>query len=114
MRKIRLFIISLVLVVVLTAFGGIAIAAEAPEINTGLPTVTSDQFIDKASRIVASIYQDAKDISPLITLGIVVVFGILGIFFQKARETILWAVISMLLILWGPQIISLIRGYAEK
>ncbi|MEW6697314.1 MAG: hypothetical protein AB1341_08200 [Bacillota bacterium] len=111
-------IIFMITFIALTCFTGITLAAEStstmPDISTGLPIVTSEQFTAKASRIVAAVYKDAREISPMLTLAVITVCGILSIFFQKARQMILWAVVGMLLILWGPQLISLVQNYASK
>ncbi|WP_041274473.1 hypothetical protein [Desulforamulus reducens] len=116
MKKISPVIITTL--ILLTCFTGTSLATEAtttgPEIGTGLPTVTSEEFTDKIGRIVAAIYKDAKEISPMLTLGIVTVCAVFSIFFKAARIMILWSVASMLLILWGPQFISLIQNYVAK
>lgn len=104
--------------IAVTCFTGISLAAETtvtgPDVGAGLPTVTSDQFTAKANRIVAAIYKDARQISPMLTLAVVTICAVLSIFFHKARQMIIWAVIGMLIILWGPQLISLIQNYASK
>lgn len=116
MKKTGLLIITTL--IFLTCFAGIGLAANAttnsPNIGTGLPVVTSEQFTAKVWRIVSAIYQDARQISPMLTLGIVSICAIFSIFFKAARSMILWAVAGMLLILWGPQLIALVQNYAAK
>lgn len=90
------------------------IEAPMPDINTGLPTVTSEQFIAKITRIVKNIYEDAVEISPQLTLLACIVGGILGIILKEARKSVLWAFGGMLLILWAPQLIALTTHYASK
>jgi len=76
-------------------------------IDTGIPTVTPEQAVSKFKRIVLSIHDLATNISPYLTLLIIIIGGTLGILIKSARGTILWAIAAMLLILWGPQLIGL-------
>lgn len=82
-----------------------------PAIDTGIPTVTPDQFIDKFKRTVLSIHDLAVNISPYLTLLIFIVGAILGVVVKSARVAVLWAVIAMLVILWGPQLVGLFEYY---
>ncbi|MCR4443256.1 MAG: hypothetical protein NUV48_14070 [Peptococcaceae bacterium] len=81
-----------------------------PVIDTGsgLPTVTEDQVVKKAYRVVGSFYNMVAQIAPHITLGVVIIAAIAGIIFESARTTIKWAVIGLVLVLWGPQIVAFI------
>ncbi|SFH34448.1 hypothetical protein SAMN05660649_04833 [Desulfotomaculum arcticum] len=89
--------------------GELQLAADIPAIDTGIPTVTPEQAVDKVKRIVISIHNSAVEISPYLTLLIIVIGGILGILIKSARAAILWAIIAMLLILWAPEIIGLVE-----
>jgi len=82
-----------------------------PAIDTGIPTVTPDQFIDKFKRIVLGIHDLAVNISPYLTLLIVIVGGVLGVIIKSARVAVFWAVIAMLVILWGPQLVGLFEYF---
>jgi len=81
--------------------------AGIPAIDTGIPTVEPEQAVNIAMRIVMSIHSLAVDISPYLTLLIIIIGGILGIILTSARGMVLWAVVAMLLILWGPQLVGL-------
>lgn len=69
MKSFSPLITIIAALVILTCFTGTTLAAEAtntmPNVSTGLPTITSEQFTAKVSRIVTSIYKDAKEISPM-------------------------------------------------
>jgi hypothetical protein len=83
----------------------------AAEVSAGLPTVTSDQFISKINRLVGAIYSDLMKIAPQITLLIIVLGAIVGIFWREARGTVIWSIGALLLIMWAPQIIGLVIHY---
>lgn len=109
-------LIYLVIFLTLATPGHCGEAAEAtvPNVGTGLPVVTSEQFISKLVSIVQSIHTDAVVLSPQLTILIFIGGGILGIFIAEARKTVAWSIVGMLLVLWGPKLIALVYYYANK
>ena len=82
-----------------------------PEISTGIPTVTPEQAVSKAQRIVMNIYDSAVELSPLLTLSIFVIGGTVGVIYREARKLVLWSILGLLLILWAPQLVGLATYY---
>lgn len=80
-----------------------------PVIDTaaGLPTVTEEMAVQKVWRIVGRFYNMAAQIAPHITLGVLVIGVLAGIVFETARNMIKWAILGLVVILWGPQLLSL-------
>lgn len=81
-----------------------------PVINTGtgLPPVTEDMVVKKVWRMVGRLYNMVAQIAPHITLGVLVIGVLAGIFFESARNMIKWAILGLVIILWGPQLLSLL------
>ncbi|MBM7854965.1 hypothetical protein JOC37_001345 [Desulfohalotomaculum tongense] len=82
-----------------------------PAIDTGIPTVTPEQATGKFKRIVMSIYGSAVEVSPLLTLFIFIVGGTIGVIIKDARKPVFWAIVGMMLVLWGPQLVGLFLYY---
>ncbi|MCF8010045.1 MAG: hypothetical protein K9L17_04655 [Clostridiales bacterium] len=85
-----------------------------PVINAGIPEITPDQVLTFITGIVTQFYDFAAELSPQVTLFIFIIGGIVGIFLNEAKKAVLWAIIGMLLILWGPQVISLLSNFTIR
>ena len=83
----------------------------APTIDTGIPEVTPEQFNKKIMKITSSIYDTARGVSPNLTILVVTVASIVGIFLKGARLTIIWALLGLTLVFLSPALISLISHY---
>jgi len=94
--------------------GGWYNAAEAgTNISAGLEEVTSDDFTAKMGRIASAIYQDVAKIAPMLTVVVIVIGTVIGIFWREARMSVAWSILGLLLILWAPQLVGLIVNYAN-
>ena len=91
--------------------GGVA---PTNEVGVGLPVVSSEEFVAKVTRMVGAIYKDVVQIAPQITLLVCLVGLVLGIFSQAARISVLWSIGALLLILWAPQIVGLVKHYTNQ
>ena len=91
-----------------------AAESDAGAIGAGLPQVSSEDFNDKISRMVGALYGDAVKIAPMITLIVFIVGGITGIIWREARMTVVWSVAALILIMWAPQLISLLIHYISQ
>lgn len=78
-----------------------------PAIDTGLPTVTPQQAEDKAARIVMNMHKSAAKVAPYWTVLIFIIAGFIGIFIREVRTYALGAIIGLVLIVFGPQLIGL-------
>ena len=83
------------------------------DVSAGLPTVTSEEFTGKLTRMIGAIYNDVIKVAPQITLLICIVGAVIGVFSQAARVSVIWSIGALLFILWIPQIIGLMRYYAN-
>ena len=83
----------------------------APTIGTGIPDVTPEQFNNKIMKITSSIYDTARGVSPHLTILVIAVASVVGIFFKAARLTIIWALLGFALVFLSPSIVSLITHY---
>ena len=80
-------------------------------VGAGLPTVTSEEFTGKITRIVGAIYQDVVKIAAPITILVCAVGALFGIFLREARHIVLWGLAGFIFILWIPQILGLFIHY---
>lgn len=77
------------------------------DISMGLPKVTEQDAVDKAARITGKIHSLASKVIPGVTLVVLVVCAVLGIFWGAARRMVLFAIIALAVVLWAPFLISL-------
>ncbi|MDN5375151.1 MAG: hypothetical protein PWQ39_191 [Thermacetogenium sp.] len=77
------------------------------DISMGLPKVTEQDAVDKAARITGKIHSLASKVIPGVTLVVLVMCAVLGIFWGAARRMVLFAIIALAVVLWAPFLISL-------
>jgi len=77
-------------------------------------TVDSDQFVAKIERMASSLWQIAVKVMVPITIIILIVGGILAIFFDEARKRILYAIAGLVLVSWAPMLVGLIMKWIQS
>lgn len=82
-------------------------SSESVDVAAGLPKVTEQNALGKAARITSKIHGLASQVMPEITLVILVVGAILGIFWGQARRMVIFAIIALVIVLWAPFLVSL-------
>lgn len=87
--------------------GSAGVPVNGVDVSFGLPKVTEQDALDKAARITGKIHRMASQIMPELTLVILVVGAVLGIFWGEARRMVLFAIIALVVVLWAPFLISL-------
>ncbi|NYE57130.1 hypothetical protein [Carboxydothermus ferrireducens] len=78
------------------------------DISKGLPEVTPEQFSGKINGIAGKVYGVAANIIPYISVAVIVIGAIIGIFIEKARMAVLWAILGLIGVLWAPQIVGFV------
>lgn len=78
------------------------------DISQGLPEVTPEQFSGKINGIAGEIYGMAANVIPYISVAVIVIGTIIGIFIEKARMAVLWAILGLIGVLWAPQIVGFV------
>lgn len=75
-------------------------------IDVGIDTVSKASFTEKVNRMSAALYEGAAGIMAPLVIGILVIGGILAIFFKAARLIVVWSIGGLILVLWAPMIVQ--------
>lgn len=115
-KKIAIFLFLLTFIFSGICYGGTTISdsndnsdksVQTINVSSGIPDVTPDAATNKVKRVVMAFYVFAAELSPYITLFIVVVCGLIGFFFREVRSIAFWAVVGMAVVFLAPKLIGL-------
>lgn len=87
--------------------------SDRTDISAGVPEVTPDEFSGKVNRMSDAIYGTARSSIAAITVIVLVIGFIAGIFFEGARKMVGFAMLGLFVVLWAPQIVGYVIGIAK-
>lgn len=114
MRETLLVLLFLLLMTV-------PVHAEQPAVDTVSETLSignlsnagGDALIIKTEQMAGDLHQAAKRLIIPITIMVLIVGGLVGIFLPLFRKLIIFAILGLVLILWAPMLVTAINNWAS-
>jgi hypothetical protein len=72
-----------------------------------------DALIIKTEQMAGDLHQAAKRLIIPITIMVLIVGGLVGIFLPLFRQLIIFAILGLVLILWAPMLVTAINNWAS-
>lgn len=110
MKKTLLVLLFLLLMTV-PAYAEQPVGSETVSIGN-LSNAGGDALIVKTEQMASDLHQAAKRIIIPITIMVLIVGGLIGIFLPLFRKIIIFAILGLVLVLWAPMLVTAINNWA--
>lgn len=113
MKKTLLVLLFLLLMVV-PAYAEQPVVNDSNTIVIGEVSDTDGEaLIAKTEQMASDLHQVASRIIIPITIIVLIIGGIVGIFVPLFRKILIFAILGLVLILWAPMLVSMIANWAS-
>lgn len=82
-------------------------------INVGDASTDGKALIAKTEQMAKDLHQMASKLIIPITVMILIVGGLVGIFLPLARQVLIFAILGLVLILWAPMLVATVASWAS-
>lgn len=80
-------------------------------VSAGIPLVTTDQAIAKASRMTGDLHRLATTVAPMVTVLVLVIGGLLFFFCTAARVAVVWSIVGLIVVTWAIPIVGYVMNW---
>ena len=82
-------------------------------INVGDASTDGKALIAKTEQMAKDLHQMASKLIIPITVMVLIVGGLVGIFLPLARQILIFAILGLVLILWAPMLVAIVANWAS-
>jgi hypothetical protein len=92
----------------------VPVCAEQDTVTIGdVSNTGGSALIDKTEQMANDLHQAASKIIIPITIMVLIVGGLVGIFLPLFRKLIIFAILGLVLILWAPMLVTAVANWAS-